>query len=82
MHLETHHCLQKYLERGGRFGQGQSAEKGCNDPSELGLAWVGELVREMTMMSRSGKRWERCGVQLACYMQQDRPCALQLAEGV
>jgi peptide-methionine (S)-S-oxide reductase len=23
---------QKYLERGGRFGQGQSAEKGCNDP--------------------------------------------------
>ena len=23
---------QKYLEKGGRFGMGQSAAKGCNDP--------------------------------------------------
>lgn len=29
---EHTHARQQYLEKGGRFGTGQSAAKGCTDP--------------------------------------------------
>ncbi len=82
LRFETRTCLQKYLERGGRFGQGQSAEKGCNDPSELGLAWVGNHCWPMPRCS-GGEVGSSCNIQLACYKQQEHAHAhCNLAEGV
>lgn len=42
---EEHH--QRFLERGGRYGQGQSAAKSCNDPircMRLADSWLAEAA--------------------------------------